>query len=79
MTVQELKPLQLDQLKHNIFYDYRYDEEKRQEMNDYLTEDEKSFLLNADIYYWEIPNELVFKVYEGIYFVEDDFGTEEDI
>lgn len=74
MTVQELKPLQLDQLKHNIFYDYRYDKEKRQEIDDCLTEDEKEFLLNTDIYYWEIPNELVFKVYEGIYFVEEDFS-----
>ena len=79
MTVRELNRDQLDQLKHNIFYDYRYDEGKRQEMADCLTEDEGEFLLTTDIYWWEIPNELVFKVYEGIHFVEEDFfyGKEE--
>lgn len=66
MTVRELNREQLDELKNNLFWNL-----DGEQYGD-LTEEEKEFILNA-IHPNEIPDELVLKNYDGIYFVEDDF------
>ena len=80
MTVRELNRAQLDELKGNLYYQFRYDEDRRDELGDSLTEREQAFLLHVNTCYWEIPDEMVFKVYDWIEFVEDDFfcGKEEE-
>ena len=74
MDVKELNQLQLEQLKQNLFYLYRYDVDQRERFDYDLTEEEKQYLLSADLGYWEIPDELIFKCYAGSSFVEEDFS-----
>ena len=78
MDVRELNDYQLEYLKNDLFYNYRYNEVCREQIDEVLTDDEKQFLLNVDLCFWMIPNELIFKVYTGISFVEDDFGINEE-
>ena len=79
MNVRELNRGQFDELKSNLYYQFRYDTEVQNQLSDILTEREKAFLLHVNTCYWEIPDEMVVKVYDGIEFVEDDFfcGKEE--
>lgn len=79
MTVRELNRDQLDELKNDLYYQFRYNTVVQSQLEDILTEREQSFLLHANTFYWEIPDEMVVKVYDGIEFVEDDFfcGKEE--
>jgi hypothetical protein len=66
MTVYELNRAQLDELKNNLYWNL----DGEQYGN--LTDTEKALILNAT-YPDEIPDELVWKNYDGIHFVEDDF------
>lgn len=70
MNVKELKQEWLDQLKMNIFYD-----DNPQELCDVLTDADMKIVGEADWWY-DIPNEIVYKVYDGIYFVKGDFESE---
>lgn len=72
MTVRELNKAQLEELKNNLFWNL--DGEQFVD----LTDEEMSSVLNAT-HPNEIPDELVFKNYDGIHFVEEDFfcGKEE--
>ena len=78
MDVRELNQLQLEYLKQDLFYQYRYDEEQRERFDYDLTEEEKQYLSSVNLGYWEIPDELIFKCYAGISFVEEDFGISEE-
>ena len=73
MTVHELTKSQLDELKNNLFWNL----DGEQHYGD-LTDEEKILILNAS-HPNDIPDELVFKNYDGIHFVEEDFfcGKEE--
>ena len=73
MTVRELNHEQFDELKSKLYYQFRYDTDHRDEFKDIFTEREQAFLLHVNTCYWEIPNEMVFKAYDGINFTEDDF------
>lgn len=73
MNVRELNRDQFDELKGNLYYQFRYDTEVQNQLSDILTEREKAFLLHVNTCYWEIPDEMVVKVYDGIEFVEEDF------
>lgn len=73
MTVRELNREQLNELKNSLFYQFRYDKEQQDQLKDNLTEREQAFLLHINTCYWEIPDEMVIKVYDGINFTEDDF------
>lgn len=64
MDVTELDSGQLMQLKWNMFYEDDCVE---------LTERQKNCLRYCE-YPEEIPNNLVYEVYGGISFVEEDFG-----
>lgn len=79
MTVHELNRDQLDVLKNDLYYQFRYNTVVQSQLEDVLTERERAFLLHTNTCYWEIPDEMVVKVYDGIEFVEDDFfcGKEE--
>lgn len=66
MIVRELNRKQLDELKNNLFWNLT-----GTEYGD-ITDVEKEFILNAS-HPNDIPDELVFKNYDGIHFVEDDF------
>ena len=72
MTVRELNQEQLDELKNNLYWNL-----DGEQYGD-ITDEEKQFILEA-LNPNDIPNELVFKNYDGINFVEDDFfcGKEE--
>lgn len=64
MDVTELDSSQIMQLKWNVFYGDDCVE---------LTERQKNCLRYCE-YPEEIPNNLVYEVYGGISFVEEDFG-----
>lgn len=64
MDVTELDSSQLMQLKWNIFYGDDCVE---------LTERQQNCLSYCE-YPEEIPNDLIYEVYGGISFVEEDFG-----
>ena len=72
MTVYELNQEQLDELKNNLYWNL-----DGEQYGD-ITDEEKRLILEAS-HPNDIPNELVFKNYDGIHFVEDDFfcGKEE--
>lgn len=70
MTVKELKQEWLDQLKINIFYD-----DNQQELCDILTDSEMTIIDNAETWF-DIPNEIVYKVFDGVDFVKGDFENE---
>ena len=61
-TVQELSDDCLMYLKFSMFYDPEFEDVTDEEVH-----------IN---YYWQIPNEWVYAHYDGIQFVQDDFGTE---
>ena len=66
MTVRELNQEQLDELKNNLYWNL-----DGEQYGD-LTDEERQFVFEA-LNPNDIPNELVFKNYDGIHFVEDDF------
>lgn len=66
MRVTELSADQLSELKSNLFYNYM-DEPVE------ITWDAADRIESCQ-YYDDIPNELVFQLYDGICFVEDDFA-----
>lgn len=72
MTVRELNRKQLDELKNNLFWNLT-----GTEYGD-ITDAEKEFILNAS-HPNDIPDELVFKNYDGIHFVEDDFFCSKEV
>ena len=73
MTVRTLNQEQLDELKNNLFCNL-----DGEQYGD-ITDEEKRLILEA-LHPNDIPNELVFKNYDGIHFVEEDFfcGKEEE-
>lgn len=64
MNVKELNKERLDQLKSNLFYN----EEERGNLNS-----QEIDLIESFGNYWDIPDWLVHRAYDGIEFVEDDF------
>lgn len=64
MNVKELNKEQLDQLKSNLFYN----DEERNNLNS-----QEIDLIESFGNYWDIPDWLVHRAYDGIEFVEDDF------
>ena len=70
MTVKELKQEWLDQLKMKIFYD-----DKAEELYEILTDSEMTSISNAETWF-DIPNEIVYKVFDEVYFVKGDFESE---
>lgn len=58
MTVYELTEEQMDELKNNLYW----------EMVDTGEDEEAGYM-----FYWDIPDELVFDHFSDIVFVEDDF------
>lgn len=64
MNVKELNKEQLDQLKSNLFYN----EEERGNLNS-----QEIDLIESFGNYWDIPDWLIHRAYDGIEFVEDDF------
>lgn len=71
MTVRELSRAQLDELKNNLYWNL-----DGEQYGD-LTDEEKKFILDTT-HPNDIPDELVFKKYDGIYFVEEDFFCREE-
>ncbi len=76
MSVRELNEEQLLQLKWTLFNDWDNADEYSifYDNGDSLTQQEIEILDNAcsgD----EIPNEIVYKLYDGITFVEEDFWS----
>jgi len=67
MNVRELKQDWIDTLKMNIYYN-----DNPQELCDVLTDADMKIVGEADWWY-DIPNEIVYKVYDGIDFVKEDF------
>lgn len=59
MTVRELSREQVDELKTSYFYSH--------------LDDDSSGQCDGYDLPWEIPDEVIFKHYDGIDFVEDDF------
>ena len=74
MNVTELTKEQLEELKHSLFYNFRYDKEQRKQIKKHLTKEDIKFLDDVNTCYWYIPDNVVFKVYDGICFVDDDFA-----
>lgn len=72
MNVRELSKSQLDELRNNLYWNL-----DGEQYGD-LTDEEREFIVNA-VHPNDIPDELVFKNYDGIHFVEEDFfcGKEE--
>lgn len=66
MTVKELNQDQLEELKQNYFYSDDYNEK-------ITTAAGLPVLFSGDI-----PNEIIYKVYSGIEFVNDDFFSSVD-
>lgn len=64
MTVQELNSVQLDQLRFNLFYG---DECIK-------VTDEQQNVINNCGFFWDVPNWVVYDVYDGINFVGEDFA-----
>ena len=63
MDVEELNEDELWELKDKLFWNYE---------DEYLT-DEQIAIINNALDPDDIPNELVFEVFDGYSFVEDDF------
>lgn len=64
MNVKELNADQLDYLRFNLFYGDGCVE---------LT-DEQQMVIDNCVFFWDVPDELVYEVYDGISFVEEDFA-----
>jgi hypothetical protein len=79
MTVIELNQEQLDELRHSLFYSFRYDEDRKKEYKQYLSKEDQKFLSDVNTCYWHIPDNLLFKVYDGINFTEDDFFCSKEV
>lgn len=73
MTVQELNREQLNELRQSLYYSFRYDDDQRSQFEGVFTEREQAFLLHINTCFWEIPDEMVIKAYDGIHFVEEEF------
>lgn len=71
MTVKELKQEWLDQLKMEILYN-----RKAEELYDILTESEMIKVGYAETWF-DIPNEIVYKVFDGVDFVKGDFESDD--
>lgn len=72
-TVYELNKNQLEELKHSLFYNFRYNEDERKELKEYLSKVEVEYLDNINLCFWEIPDNIIYKVYDGINFTDNDF------
>lgn len=70
MTVNELNREQINQLKEKIFFDWNSD--ATEELKETMTYDDYT-TLNRALSYMDIPDEIVFALYDGVYFVEEDF------
>ena len=68
MTVRELNGDQLDELKVRLFYDY-------DEMD---IEDSDKQIIAPLQYPSQVPDEIVYKYFDGIDFVEEDFCYREE-
>lgn len=79
MTVQELNREQLNELRQSLYYLFRYDNEQQQQFKECFTERERAFLLHINTCFWEIPDEMVIKAYDGIHFVEEDFSCSMEV
>lgn len=80
MNVKELNEKQLEQLKMKVFYDFDgADDFLLDHLADELYFEEYEILETADCW-TDIPNEIIYKLYEDISFVEEDFwkGDDED-
>lgn len=73
MTVRELNQDQIDELKHSLFYNFRYDKSSRKELKKVLSKEDQKYLDDVNTCYWDIPNNLVYKTFDSITFVADDF------
>lgn len=71
MSVKELKNEYLEQLKFKIYY-MSYDELK-EEFGDLVTDEIVEELANA-IYINDIKDEIIYTLFNGISFVDEDFG-----
>lgn len=64
MNVKELNSDQLDYLRFNLFYgDDGVELTSKQQM-----------VIDNCVFFWDVPDELVYDVYDGISFVEEDFA-----
>jgi hypothetical protein len=81
MNVKELNEQQIEELKIRTLFDFKNsDDLSNEELKKYLTQEEYKTLENAK--YWnDIPNNTIYKMYDDIYFVKEDFGcnNEEEI
>ena len=73
MSVKELKQEWLDQLKMKIYYDD--DPLKIFALPELLTGDEVNVIADAETWF-DIPNEIVYKVFDGVDFVKGDFESD---
>lgn len=64
MNVKELNSDQLDYLRFNLFYG-----DERMELTN-----EQQMVIDNCVFFWDVPDELVYEVYDGISFVEEDFA-----
>jgi hypothetical protein len=73
MTVYDLTRDQLDELKESLFYQFLDDDDEQPfAIIDPILKKIAPDLLNAD-FPDEIPDNVIFQVYDGINFVNDDF------
>lgn len=78
MNVKELNEQQLEQLKMKVFYDFdSADDFLLDKLSEELSFEEYEMLQTADCW-TDIPNEIIYKLYEDISFVEEDFGFIEE-
>lgn len=73
MSVKELKQEWLDQLKMKIYYED--DPLEIFALHEILTIDEVDVIADAETWF-DIPNEIVYKVFDGVDFVKRDFESE---
>lgn len=78
MNVRELNGQQIEELKMRTFFDFaNSDDLSNEELKKYLTQEEYKTLENAK--YWnDIPNSTIYKIYEDICFVKEDFGCDNE-
>lgn len=69
MNVKELNEQQLEQLKMDLFYNT--------DQHDDLSNKDLRIIDNCTTWH-EIPNKLIYKIFDGISFVEEDFGLVEE-
>ena len=71
MNVKELSQEQLDVLKQKVYY------ASDDELGSYYIDDEILKDLDNSVSWWHIDNETIYKIFDSIYFVEDDFPKQE--